>query len=131
MESKVEKVIKCHFCGQEIPIEESYMWFGARICEDCYFEKSSPVRVCDPWAVYSAKQTLKAYGVEAEEILSEKQRKIYNIVKAKGKITFDELLEELKVSKSELESHIAIMRHLELIIEQIEKGKIVIAPFKK
>lgn len=131
MESKVEKVIKCRFCGQEIPMEEAYTWFGARICEDCYIEKSNPIRLCDPWAVYSAKQTLKVYGVKAEEILSEKQKKIYNIVKARGRVTFDELLEELKISRSELESHIAIMRYLELIIEQIERGKIIIAPFKK
>ncbi|MEM2045919.1 MAG: hypothetical protein QXU09_03110 [Thermoproteota archaeon] len=131
MESSIEKVIKCQFCGQEVSIEEAYTWFGAKVCEDCYIERSSPVRLCNPWAVYSAKHTLKAYGVKAEEVLTEKQRKIYNIVKARGKITLDELLEELKVPKSELESHIAIMRYLELVIEQIEKGKIVITPLKK
>lgn len=129
MESKVEKAIKCHFCGQEISMEEAYIWFGARICEDCYLDRNSPIRLCNPWAAYSAKQTLKAYRVKAEEILTEKQRKIYNIVKERGKVTFDELLEELKISKSELENQIAIMRHLELIKELREKGKEIIVPF--
>jgi len=129
MEAKVEKV-KCQLCGREVPLKESYVWSGFRICEDCYFERSSPVRTCDPWAVYSAKQALKISGAKAEEILTEDQKRIYSLVKTKGKVTIEELLNQLKIPRHMLEAHIATLRHLELIKGLREGNKTYIVPFQ-
>lgn len=129
MEAKKESV-KCQICGREVSLEEIYDWSGLKICEDCYFEKSSPVKTCDPWAVYSAKKFIETAGVKAEENLTETQKAIYNLVKSKERITVEELSRELNVSRRELETQIAILRHLELIKGRKEGDKIYIVPFK-
>jgi len=125
---KVERV-KCQLCGQEVPLKESYVWSGLRVCEDCYFEESNLVRICDPWAVYSAKQTLKISGAKVEEILTEDQKRIYNLIKSKGKVTIEELLNQLKIPKHQLEAYIATLRHLELVKGLKEGNKTYIVPF--
>ena len=128
MDWKTEKV-KCQICGVEVSSREIYLWSGLKICEDCYFEKACLVRTCDPVAVHTAK-TLKAVGVKLEERLTEVQKAILNYVLSRGKITIEELCNELKISRRELEIQIAILRHLELVKGRREGNQIYIVPFQ-
>jgi len=116
-------------CGAEVSSREIYLWFGLKVCEDCYFEKAYPVRACDPMAVHAAK-TLKATEVKPEERLTDVQKAILNHVLSRGKTTIEELCNELKISRQELEIQIAILRHLELVKERKEGKRIYIVPFQ-
>ena len=107
MEAEKESV-KCQICGREFSLEEIYDWSGLKICEDYYFEKSSPVKTCDPWAVYSAKKFIETAGVKAEENLTETQKAIYNLVKFKGKITVEELSRMLIL----LKKYVVLLKNL-------------------
>jgi ribosome-binding protein aMBF1 (putative translation factor) len=128
LEGKTEKV-KCQICGAEVSSKEIYLWSGLKVCEDCYFEKAYPVRTCDPVAVHAAK-TLKATGVKLEERLTDVQKAIFNYVLLRGKATIEELCNELKISRREIEIQIAILRHLELVKGRKEGNQIYIVPFQ-
>ncbi len=47
--------MNCEKCGASIDAGEERELRDQVFCEDCYIDALSPVRVCDPWAVYSAK----------------------------------------------------------------------------
>jgi len=73
---------------------------------------------------------LKAVGVKLEERLTEVQKAILNYVLSRGKTTIEELCNELKISRRELEIQIAILRHLELVKGRREGNQICIVPFQ-
>ena len=47
--------MKCHRCKGIIPDGEENDFHGQILCEDCYMDLLSPPKMCDPWAVHSAK----------------------------------------------------------------------------
>jgi len=124
-----ENKIKCQSCGCEISKEDSYALNGITICDDCYIEKNHKVVTCNPLATYSAKKFEQTDGKKAEERLNEKQRLIFNYIKSKGKVTPKELVDHFKMSKSDLENQLAILRHLELTKGRKEKDQIYIVEF--
>ena len=46
---------QAHRCGVHIESGEEREYTGQMLCEDCYMDALSPVKTCDPWAVYTAK----------------------------------------------------------------------------
>jgi hypothetical protein len=46
--------MKCERCKTAVVKGEQKALHGQTLCEDCYIDLLSPLRVCDPWAVYSA-----------------------------------------------------------------------------
>jgi len=48
--------MRCIRCGKEMNEKEAIKEGNPLFCEDCYFDKASPVRACDPWAVMLAKK---------------------------------------------------------------------------
>jgi predicted HTH transcriptional regulator len=121
--------MKCQSCGSTISVEESYVLNGRTLCEDCYLEEGHPVKACNPWAVHSAKQLQKQSGTRAEENLTDTQKAIYTFVKSKGKVTIRELVDNLNLSRTEIEKQLAILRHLELTKGKLEDKKTYIVPF--
>ena len=124
-----ETKVKCQSCGCEILVEESYVYNGLTVCDDCYLEKSHHVVACNPLVTYSAKRFQESDGLDAEERLNEQQKAVYNYVKSKGKVTPQELLTEFNLSRSELENQLAVLRHLELTKGKKEGNTIYIVPF--
>ena len=121
---------KCQICGNIVSEEELYDWNNKKICEDCYIEKNTtPVKICDPWAVYSAKKMLKTTSAKKEQILTDIQKNIYQTIKSKGKITVNDLSRQIGISENELQTQIAVLRHLELVKARKEKDIIYIVPF--
>jgi NMD protein affecting ribosome stability and mRNA decay len=45
----------CAKCGAACDPAEAREHQGQMLCEDCYLDAMSPVKVCDPWAVHTAK----------------------------------------------------------------------------
>jgi predicted transcriptional regulator len=92
-------------------------------------EISHRVQACDPWAVYSAKRFRKLAGLQGAQGLTKQQREIYEFIKSKGKVTFEELHRAVQIPPQELENQIAILRHCELVKGQSEEGKVYLVPF--
>jgi predicted transcriptional regulator len=92
-------------------------------------ELSHRVQGCDPWAVYSAKRFRKLAGLQGAEGLTAQQRAIYDFIKSKGKVAFEELSAVVSLPQQELENQIAILRHCELVKGQSQDGKVYLAPF--
>jgi len=91
------------------------------LCEDCYIDLLSPVKVCDPWAVYSAKSFSK--DDESSVEVTETQLKILQILKETGGTAPEIISERLKITPSDLEREIATLRHMEKVKGELRKGK--------
>jgi hypothetical protein len=107
--------MKCERCGSFLKEGESYDFHGKTLCEDCYMYETNPPKACDPMAVSTALSTRKQSGQSGIAGLSELQKRIFNEIGKKGKITKEELLVIVNIKPEELEQEFAILRHCELI----------------
>jgi hypothetical protein len=107
--------MQCERCGLLLKEGESYDFHGKVLCEDCYIYESNPPKACDPMAVASALAVRKQLGQSGTAGLTELQKKIYNVIEERGKITKEELLKIINIKSEELERQFAILRHCELI----------------
>ena len=121
--------MKCNRCGREIQDGDSYTHLGETLCEDCYLDVRLEVKACDPWAVHSATRLRESSGLEGAEGMTELQKAIYEFVKSKGKVTSEEVMENLRLSEQEMQSQFAILRHCELVTGHKEGGKVYLVPF--
>jgi late competence protein required for DNA uptake (superfamily II DNA/RNA helicase) len=121
--------MKCDKCGEEIKGGDSYAYMGDTLCEDCYLDMRLEVKACDPWAVYSATKFRASSGLKGEEGLTDLQKEIYEIVKRKGKITKEEVIENLNLSEQEMQIQLATLRHSELVKGHKEGDKVYLIPF--
>ncbi|MCW3999621.1 MAG: hypothetical protein NWE93_05230 [Candidatus Bathyarchaeota archaeon] len=107
--------MKCERCGSEISETEVASYQGKTLCEDCCFDLINPPKTCDPTAVSSTLMVRKQLGQTGTEGLSERQKEIYTLVVAKGRISREELMQTLKLSPSEFEREFSVLRHCELL----------------
>ncbi len=112
--------MRCERCGAEVRENEVMEYMGKKLCEDCYMDAISPTRICDPWAVYTAKSAAK------DAKLTERQEEILKLIEEKGGMTMEELAKELAISPYELEREIAVLRHMEKVRAAMKNGKKVI-----
>ncbi|MFC1909161.1 hypothetical protein ACFLXD_04830 [Chloroflexota bacterium] len=122
-------IVKCNRCGREVPLDNSYQHLGETLCEDCYIDVRYPAKACDPWAVYSATQSRESAGLEGTEGLTELQQKIYEFVKAKGKVTREEIMANFNIKEMELQTNLATLRHCELVKGRKEGNCVYLVPF--
>ena len=123
------KKVKCQICGCEIDEENSYVFKGAVLCEDCHMEETHPVVTCDPKAVHSAKILSQANKPTAKDSLDDMQKAIYKFVTDKGKVTLEKICTEFNLSPVRAQNQLAILRHLELIKGKKEADNTYIVPF--
>jgi len=121
--------VKCQICGCEIDEENSYVFKGAVLCEDCHMEETHPVVTCDPKAVHSAKILSQADKPTAKDGLDDLQKAIYKFVTDKGKVTLQEICSEFNLSPVRAQNQLAILRHLELTKGKKENDNTYIVPF--
>jgi len=121
--------VQCNRCGREVADSEKYEYHGQILCEDCYIDMRFPAKACDPWAVYSATRTRQQMGFKNAEGLTDQQRAIYEFVRSSGRVTREELLENFGLAESELQAHLATLRHCELVRGLKEGGQIYVVPF--
>jgi len=122
-------IVKCNRCGREVPLDNSYQHLGETLCEDCYIDVRYPAKACDPWAVYSATRSRESAGLEGTEGLTEQQKKIYEFVKEKGKVTREEILVNFNLKDAELQINLATLRHCELVKGRKEGNCVYLVPF--
>ena len=121
--------LKCQICGCEISKENSYMFKGAILCEDCHMEETHPVQTCDPKALYSTKILCQADKPSGKDSLDDQQKALYRFVTDKGKVTLQEICTEFNLSPVRAQNQIAILRHLELVKGKKEGDNTYIVPF--
>lgn len=121
--------VQCNKCGREVADSEKYEYHGQALCEDCYIDMRFPAKACDPWAVYSATRTRQQMGFKNAEGLTSLQRAIYEFVRSSGRVTREELLENFGLAESELQAHLATLRHCELVKGYKEGDRIYVVPF--
>lgn len=102
--------MKCEKCQSDVSAADIHEHAGRKLCEDCYIDMMAAPRTCDPWAVYSAKNTA-AQGVQ----LTSDQQKIVDLIRANGPMTQERICAELGISGEAFRSDFATMRHLELL----------------
>jgi hypothetical protein len=107
--------LKCEKCELELAEVEANTYQGKTLCEDCMFDLMNPPKACDPTAVHSTLTIRKQLGQTGTDGLNEMQKKIYDLVIFKGRISCDELLQTLKMSMANLERDFAVLRHCELL----------------
>jgi hypothetical protein len=103
--------MKCERCKTVVPEGEQRVLHGQNLCEDCYMDLLSPLRVCDPWAVHSAVTSVK--GAAADLKLTPVQQKIVEILQNDGPRKPANLCARLKIKYTDLERDIAALRHME------------------
>jgi predicted transcriptional regulator len=117
--------MKCDNCGAEISANDSFQHAGQTLCEDCYLYLVATPRVCDPWAVHSAKK-----ATEEKVVLTPLQGKIMSLIKEKGPLTIEEICQTLKISETEFRANFASLRHMELARACKEGEQICYTVFK-
>ena len=100
----------CSKCGDAYDPAEAQEYQGRMLCEDCYMDAMSPIKVCDPWAVHTAKSLKDIPGGHA---LSPMQQKLYDLVKEKGEVPIPEDAAHLGLSEDDLRREFAPLRHME------------------
>jgi hypothetical protein len=110
--------VQCYSCGCQVPEEDCLICEGENLCEDCYMDAGQRIRVCDPWGERSKLIFRESHGLAGTEGLTDRQKRIYEFIKARGKATREDLQREFGLKPSELENEFAILRHCQLL-----KGK--------
>lgn len=118
-------------CGGELLTEDSYRYLGKTLCEDCYIDTRYPSKGCDLWALYSATRSRQALVLKEIETLTELKTAIYRSIKEAGKTTRAQLIKNLGLTSSELQTQLAILRHCKLAKNMKEDGQIYLVPFSK
>lgn len=105
----------CAKCREEIPAGEEMQLNGQTLCEDCFVIAVEPPKTCDVAAVHSAVTHRKMSGQSGTEGLTGLQKKIYEFVKEKGKVTRPEIAAHFELKDWELERNFTVLRHCELL----------------
>lgn len=102
--------MKCDRCQDEIPEGEAHEHAGENLCDDCYMDAMKPASGCNPWAVYLATRT-----EQKDEAFSTVQETILTLVKKKGRVEIQELLEATGLDLSGLQQEVVTLRHMEKV----------------
>ncbi len=99
--------LKCEKCGSEVDEEDSYELGNEQVCEDCYFDSAVPYGPCDPVAQSSTDKFLETFGEVKSEELLEEQRKVYEFIKERGKVTSMEILQKFGMRRASLHRYLS------------------------
>ncbi|MBI9083543.1 MAG: DeoR family transcriptional regulator [Desulfobacterales bacterium] len=116
--------MKCETCLTAISPGEGYEHSGRTLCEDCYLDVVAAPKTCDPWAVYSAKNTMSQ-----EVTLTHEQQKILDLIKARGPIDLEQICAALGITEEEFRRDFATLRHMELAGACQKEGQICFTLF--
>ena len=117
--------MQCDRCQTVIEPGEEQGHQGRVLCEDCFLEAVSRVKVCDPWAVYCATSTERHGGPAT---LTPIQSEILRVLQKQESLEPAELLQALggKLTMPQLEQEFAALRHLEKVRGEKAGAKVVI-----
>ncbi len=115
--------MKCSRCAKEITEEQSYVYQGRVMCEDCIMDVGLSIKECDPWASYVDTSARKRHGATGAAELNDAESKVYNLVKTKGRATRAEIMQTLDLTEQDLDSQLVTLMHSELVKEMGQEGE--------
>ncbi len=113
--------MQCERCMAVIAEGEERQLHGQVLCEDCIMDLLSPAKACDPWAVYSAKMSIKKQGNELQ--LNSVQQEILAVLREEGPTEPRKLAGKLKLKETDMERELATLRHMEKVRGELKDGK--------
>ncbi len=119
----------CDKCGADISKGEEFNKGEKLLCEDCYIETLNTPKPCDVTAVHAAKIHRAMSGQTGTDGLTELQKNIYQYIKAKGKATKLQIINEFNLSEIDANKQFAILRHCELVKARKEGLEIFLVCF--
>ena len=107
--------MECNKCGATIEKGEERELRNQMLCEDCYIDALSPVKVCDPWALYNAKSLERSTTEPAP--LTPIQSEILDVLKGAGSLEPSVVLLRLndKHTIKEVERELSVLRHMDKV----------------
>lgn len=114
--------MKCSRCNREIAEDQTYSYQEQAVCDDCLMDLGLHPKECEPWASYLAAKERK--GLKGTEGLTDLQKKVYQFIKDKGKVTREEVQASFKLSEAEMDEQLTPLQHSELVKEHDEKDAI-------
>jgi late competence protein required for DNA uptake (superfamily II DNA/RNA helicase) len=116
-------IMNCSRCGRTISEADAFNHQGRPVCEDCMMDLGLSKKDCDPWATYVETADRKRHGIKGAENLSEMEQKIYEFVKAKGKTTREEVMQNFGLSEGDARQQLLPLMHSELVKERSEGSR--------
>jgi predicted Rossmann fold nucleotide-binding protein DprA/Smf involved in DNA uptake len=116
--------MECKVCQAKIAAGEAREHNGRMLCEDCFMDALSPTRMCDPWAVHSAKGFAAGSGRDAMPF-TDIQQKILDVLADRGTPPAA-LAAEVGLTPADLERELATLRHMEKIRARLQDGQKVV-----
>ena len=120
--------MKCSRCGKEIAEDQTYVYQGKPMCDDCVMAVGLSFKECDPWATYIDTSARKRHGATGTAELTDMEARVFDLVAAKGKATKQEVMQSLSLSEADLEAQLVTLMHSELVKEMGEAGKRYLVP---
>lgn len=120
--------MKCSRCERELAENQSYVYQGKVLCEDCLMDIGLSLKECDPWSTFVDTHTRERLGQKGAEGLTEIGKKIYEFVKGEGKTTREEVMAKFGLSELDLKSQLITLMHAELVKERSDGGKMYLIP---
>ena len=116
--------MNCSVCGRKITKDEAYERKGRQLCEDDYIKALSKEteRECDPWATYLSAVERGGAWPKTTDNLTDLQKQIFSFIKASGKTTREGISAKYDLSEQELDLHLQVLMHSELVKERSEAG---------
>ena len=74
--------IKCQTCGREVHEDEFFISGSQTLCENCYMDAGSRIRICDPWGERSKLVFRESHGLTGTDGLTDLQKEIYEYIKS-------------------------------------------------
>jgi hypothetical protein len=107
--------MQCNKCGASIDKGEEKELRDQILCEDCYIDALSPVKICDPWALYNSK-SLERNTAEPSPMTSI-QSEILDILRGAGSLEPSVVLLRLndKHTIKEVERELSVLRHMDKV----------------
>ncbi|MHC1582313.1 MAG: hypothetical protein ACXQT5_04895 [Candidatus Syntropharchaeia archaeon] len=121
--------MKCARCGTEIDEEDTYELGKEKVCEDCFLDTQMPQHPCDPIAQSAADRLSEIFGEIKPDELLEEQRRVYEFIKEKGKVTPAEILNRFGMREGDLRQIFIVLRRLRLAKGRNIGGKIYYVPW--
>ncbi len=122
-------MVKCARCGEDVSKEDIYIHRDQELCEDCYMGALQAPKTCDVAATQHAVKHRQATGQTGTDGLLPIQKQIYNLIKEKGKVTRQQVVDDLNIPDWELEKQIAVLRHCELVKGKKEEDNVYLVLF--
>jgi len=115
--------MNCSRCDKVISEDQSYVYNGKVMCEDCVMDVGLTLKECDPWATYVDTSARKRHGSTGTAELTDLEARTYELIKARGRATKREVMDNLRITEPDLDAQLITLMHLDMIKEMGEGGK--------